>query len=112
MLALECGDGFEFALGFGFDRFGFLGIKDGFEFFFLSVQAAQGLDVVEGEAAFLNPGMAFERRRFSGPGTPQFQDYDLICAKSNGSVRWHKGQGRRVWVLAGPFGGEPRERSV
>jgi hypothetical protein len=76
---LEFGDGFEFAEGSGFDRFGFGGIEDGFEFLFLAVQTAHGLGVVECEAALLNPGMAFEGHRFSGGGINQAWQAELLA---------------------------------
>ena len=48
VLALEFGDGFEVAEGFGFDGFGLVGVvEDGFEFLFFPEQCAHGLGVIE-----------------------------------------------------------------
>ncbi len=56
-LALEFGDGFQLAQGFGFDGFGFgIVVEDGFEFFFFAVKGARGLGVVQSKTAFLDSG--------------------------------------------------------
>ena len=66
MVFLEFDDFFEFTEGFGFFGFdGVVGIEDGLEFFFLFEDGAHGLAVVEGEAALLQPGMAFEFDRLA-----------------------------------------------
>ena len=56
-----CHIGVEVAEGFGFFGFGgIFGIEDGFEFFLFAAEAAHGLGVVEGEAAFLEACVALE----------------------------------------------------
>ncbi len=63
---LEIVDLFEFAEGFGFFRFGGVGVEDGFEFLLFFEEAAHGFAVVEGEAAFLEAGVAEEVDSFAG----------------------------------------------
>ena len=71
MLLLEFSDLLEFAEGFGFDGFGLVfGIEDGFEFLFLFVEGAHGFGVVEGEAAFLDAGVAGEDFCLAGGDWP------------------------------------------
>ena len=60
VVPLELGDGFKFAEGFGFDGLGFVAVEDGFEFAFFAEERAHGLGVVDGWAAFLDPGVALE----------------------------------------------------
>ena len=71
---------FEFAEGFGFFGFGgFAGIKYRFEFFLFFVQGAHGLAVVEGEAAFLEAGMAFEDDGCARGGVGDFGQAELLA---------------------------------
>ena len=82
MVALEFGDGFELAEGLLLDGFGFVFIvQDGFEFLFLAVDDAEGLGVVEGEATFLDAGVAFDSCAFSGFGIGDLREAKVFSAE-------------------------------
>ncbi len=69
VLALEFGDGFQFAEGFGFDGLGFVfRVEDSFELFFFAEEGAHGLGVVQGEVALLDSRVAFHGCGLAGGG--------------------------------------------
>ncbi len=74
------GEGFEFAEGFGFDGFGFgVVVEDGFEFLLLAIEGAEGLGVVEGEAAFLDAGGALKRSGLAGGRVGDGGEAELVA---------------------------------
>ena len=80
VLFLELGDGFEVAESLGFDGFGFVGVVENcVEFFFFAEEGAHGLGVVEGEAAFLEAGVAFEGGDFAGFGVDDLGEGELVA---------------------------------
>jgi len=80
VLPLEFGEFFEFVQGFGFDGFGFvLVVEDGFEFLLFAEDGTQGLGIVQGEAAFLEPGVAFEGDRFACFRVRDFGERELLA---------------------------------
>jgi hypothetical protein len=66
VLPLKFDNRFQFSERFSFFGLGGVGVEDSFELFFFAVEAAHGFAVVEGEAAFLEPGVAFERDGLAG----------------------------------------------
>lgn len=79
--ALEFGDGFQFAQGFGFDRLRLaVVIEQRLEFALFAEQSPTGLDFIQIQIAFLQTGPALERLRCAGKSYRRGAGAGLILA--------------------------------
>ena len=100
MLALEFGDGFEVAQGFGFDGLGFaFVVEDSFEFLFFAEQCTKGLGVVQGEGALLNSGVALQRGGLAGGRIGYFGERELVTIQLRDFGDEIEGMDRLRWWM-------------
>lgn len=82
MLLLEFSNCFQFPKCLRFDRLGLtIVVQDGFELLFLPQKGAECLSVVQGEAAFLDSGVALQGRGFPGGWVGDLLEAELIAVQ-------------------------------
>jgi len=78
----ELSDGFQVAEGLLFDRFDFgFRFEESFKLTFAAVEAAEGVGILAGQAAFLEPGDGVRRHSFAGVQIGQLRQGDLAAIK-------------------------------